>query len=297
MPAPPGRDNVLMSLASWNTLALALACAGLGWGAEPSAERILGSVSFYASFDSAVEGDRGGGVLQVSTRFNHETEKGRFVFEKGFDREVFRIVPGGVSGRALEAARTLPRNGRIFVPAAGNVAYRKVGWAGSASFWLKTDPNRMLKSFSDPVQLTERGALNGGIWCDFNDATPRDMRMGLFPAIPPGSKPVPESDPAAPLIWNRRVDFRAADWRHVAMTWENLDSGRADARGWLYVDGKLIGTMGPREIAMQWDLARTGIYIAVGYVGLMDELALFDRVLTPGEVNMLRARPGLLRGR
>ena len=276
----------------------ALGVVGRAWCAEPSAERIRGSVTFYASFDSAVVGDRGGGALRVSTRFKHETEKGRFVFEKGFDSGVFRILAGaGVSGGALEATRTLPRSGRIFVPASGNLAYRKGGWAGSASFWLKTDPNRMLKSYCDPLQITERGASNGGIWCDFNDATPRDMRMGLFPAVPPGGKPIPESNPAAPMIWNRRVDFRAADWHHVAMTWENLDSGRADARGALYVDGKLIGTMDPREIAMDWDLARAGIYFAVGYVGLMDELALFGRALTLEEVKMLTARPALLSGR
>ena len=287
-----------MPLARWSIFPLIFAAAGRAWSAEPSAERIRGSVTFYASFDSAVGGDRGGGALKVSTRFNHETEKGRFVFEEGFDAGVFRIVAGaGVSAGALEATRTLPRNGRIFVPALGNLAYRKGGWAGSASFWLNTDPNRMLKSYSDPLQITERGASNGAIWCDFNDATPRDMRMGLFPAVPPRGKPIPESDPAAPIIWNRRVDFRAGDWHHVAMSRENLDGGRADATGSLYVDCELIGTTGPREIAMHWNLARTGIYFAVGYIGLMDELALFDRALTPGEVKMLRARPGLLRGR
>jgi hypothetical protein len=295
--AEPTGDNVRMRFELWRRLAAAAVSITCVSAAEPLGEQIRRAVTLYASFDRAVEADRGG-TLEVSTRFRHETERDRFVFEKGFDHEAFRIAAGaGVSGGALEATRTLPRNGRIFIPAPGNIAYKKGGWSGSASFWLKTDANRMLKSFCDPLQITERGASNGGIWCDFNDATPRDMRMGLFPAVAPGAKPVAESDPAAPMVWNRNAQFRAEDWHHVAMVWENLDTGRADARGSLYVDGRLIGTLGPREIAMNWDIARTGIYFAVGYIGLMDELALFGRALEPREVRLLSARPALLAGK
>ena len=34
---------------------------------------------------------------------------------------------------------------------------------------------------------------------------------------------------------------------------------------------------------MGWDIEKTGIYISIGYIGLMDELALFDRALTAAE--------------
>src|SRR5262249_56248400 len=56
--------------------------------ADPAAVRK--AVSFYASFDDQVAGDLGGGGLALSTRTNHPTEKGQFVFEKGFDPKVFR---------------------------------------------------------------------------------------------------------------------------------------------------------------------------------------------------------------
>ena len=73
------------------------------------------AVTLYASFDSEVKGDFGGGELTLSTRFNHKTEKGVFVFEKGFPQKAFRIAPGkGISGGALEAVDVLPDNGRIF---------------------------------------------------------------------------------------------------------------------------------------------------------------------------------------
>jgi hypothetical protein len=155
-----------------------------------------------------------------------------------------------------------------------------------------------LKSgFCDPLQITQRGAGNGGIWVDFNDAKPRDMRMGTFPAVPAGGKPIPESDPSAPIIWFKRVGFKASDWHHVAMVWTGFDTGRKDARTALYVDGKLIGELKDREISMDWDLEKTGIYISVGYIGLFDELAVFNKALTPAEIMLLFKSPGLLTNR
>jgi hypothetical protein len=262
-------------------------------------DAIRQAVALRASFDEAVRADYGRGELSLSTRFNHETEKNRFVFEKGFDTTVFRVARNaGIVGGALEARDLLPRNGRIFFPAQGNIAYRRGGWAGSVSVWLKTDPNTMFKSgFCDPVQITERGASNGAIWVDFNNAKPRDMRMGAFPAVPGGGKALAESDSAAPIIWLKGVGFKASEWHHVVMTWTGFDTGRSDARAALYVDGKPIGELKDREIAMEWDLDKTGIYIAVGYIGLLDELAVFNRALTPAEITLLFRQPGLLANR
>jgi hypothetical protein len=264
--------------------------------AQQTDDRIRRAVTFYASFDETQSADFGGGELTASTRFNHPTEKGQFVFEKGFDAGVFRIAKGkGIHGGALEPVDVLPRNGRIFFPAKANLAYKKDGWSGSASFWLKTDPDTMLKTgFCDPLQITHKGASNGAIWQDFNNAKPRDLRMGTFPAVPEGGKAVPESDPSAPIVWVKGVGFKADDWHHIALVWENFDTGRNNGRTALYIDGKRIGGLKDREIAMEWDLERVGIYIVVAYIGLFDELALFDRALTAEEVGRLGADPGLL---
>src|SRR5262245_44132875 len=167
------------------------------------------AVTFYASFDEAPRGDFGGGGLTLSTRFNHPTAKGQFVFEKGFDAKVFRVARGkGIHGGALECTDVLPRNGRVCFPARGNLAYEKRGWGGTLSVWVNTDPNELLKTkFCDPVQITQKGANNGGIWFDFNDAKPRDLRMGVFPAAAAGQKLLAESDPDAPMVRVPRVAF------------------------------------------------------------------------------------------
>ena len=270
--------------------------------ANPSvgaAADLLKAVTFYASFDTAVRGDFGGGELTLSTRSNHKTEKGAFVFEKGFPEKAFRIAPGGgISGGALEAVDVLPNNGRIFFPAKGNIGYKKGGWSGTLSVWINHDPDTQLKTgFCDPVQITQKGAGNGGIWFDYNDAKPnRNLRMGTFPAIGEGRTPIQESREAfSPMVWVDKPGFKVGDWHHVALVWRNFDTGRNDASAALYIDGKLMGEIKKDyPISMDWDLNRVGIYIAVNYIGLMDELALFNQALTPEEIGVLRSQPAFL---
>jgi hypothetical protein len=253
------------------------------------------AATFYASFDEEVRGNAGGGELTPGTRFNHATQPGQFVFEKGIDRKVFRISKAGVAGGALEATDVLPRNGRIYFPAKGNIAYRPGGWGGAVSMWLNTDPNKLLKTkFCDPIQITQKGAGNGGLWVDFNDARPRDLRHGAFPAVPEGGKPIPEDASNAPLVKVKAIDWEAGAWHHVVLTWQNFDTGKPNAVSTLYIDGKQIGQIKDRPLAMDWDLEKTGIYFAVGYIGLLDELAVFGRPLTDDEVRSLHQRPDLL---
>jgi hypothetical protein len=259
-------------------------------------DQIRRAVTFYASFDEAVQGDFGGGAVTLSTRFNHPTEKGSFIFKKGFPAKVFRIAPGkGIHGGALEVTDVLPDNGRIFFPAKGNIAFKKGGWSGSVSVWINTDPNKLLKTpFCDPIQITQKGANNGGIWFDFNNARPRDLRMGTFPAVAEGEKPISEADPKAPMVRVPAIGFKAGDWHHVVLAWTNFDTGKANAQAVLYIDGKRIGAITNAPIAMRWKLEKAGIYVAVNFIGLLDELALFNRMLTPEEISRLHRTPGLL---
>ncbi len=252
------------------------------------------AVSFFASFDKSLTPEIGVGTL--STRFNAK-EAGKYVVEPGYDKAIFRIAKGkGIAGGGcLEAVDVLPNNGRIFFPMKANLAFKKGGWGGAFSLWINTDPNTLLKTtFCDPIQITQNGANNGGIWFDFNNSKPRDMRMGAFPAVPKGKVGAKESDADAPMVRVPKIGFKVGDWHHVVVSWANFDTGKADAISTLYVDGKKIGDVKDRPIAMDWDVEKAGIYVAVNYVGLIDEMALFNRAITSEEVARLHATPGLL---
>jgi len=260
-------------------------------------EELKKAVALYASFDEWPEADVGSGDPRFWTRLNDAKEKGKFVHTKGFDAMVFGINKKGVQGGCLEAKDVLPENGRIYFPAKGNIGYREGGWSGALSVWINTDPNTLLKTkFCDPIQITQKGANNGGIWFDFNDAKPRDMRHGVFTAVGEGEKPLTEEGDDAPMVRVPRVAFKQGEWRHIVLNWKNLDTGKKDAISQLYIDGKLIGEVKDRAIGMKWDMEKAGIYVAVNYIGLLDELAVFGRALSENEIASLHKTPGLLSG-
>lgn len=259
---------------------------------------IRAAATLYASFDEWPEADFGGGDLKFWTRTNDEKTKGKFLYEKGFDAAVFGVnKKKGIYGGCLETSGVLPDNGRIYFPAKKNIAYKADGWGGAVSMWINTDPNTLLKTkFCDPIQITQKGANNGGIWFDFNDAKPRDLRHGTFPAIAENEKGIGEDSPDAPMVRVPRVAFKQGEWRHVVLSWNNFDTGKKDAVSQLWIDGKLIGEVKDRAIAMKWDIEKTGIYLSINYIGLMDELGIFNRALTEAEIKELQKNPSLLAG-
>lgn len=256
------------------------------------------SLTFYASFDETLDADLANGSNRLHTRYGALDNPGGFRFEDGHPKDIFRVAPGqGVHGGALEALDVLPENGRIFFPAQNNLAYDARGWSGTVSFWIKTNPDTMLKTpFCDPIQITEKGATNGGLWIDFPDSDPRDLRLGAFQSEGDGRERIPESDPDAPLVVVSPVGFKETDWHHVLFTWSDFDSGTENAQALLYIDGKKQGEIGGRNITMGWDVGRAGIYVAVNYIGLLDELAVFSRRLSEEEISRLASDPAALAG-
>lgn len=140
---------------------------------EPKSDvaKIRDAITLYASFDERVAADFGGGQLDPRTRSDDPDAKGKYIMHHGYPKSAFAIDPrGGISGGALRATDVLPNRGRLYYPAAKNIGYRSDGWSGSASFWLKMNPDTMLKTpFCDPVQITQRRAGDGGLWIDFPD--------------------------------------------------------------------------------------------------------------------------------
>ncbi len=250
------------------------------------------AVSFYASFDESLTPEIG--VGPIMTRSGDPTDPKKFTFAPGYNKDIYKIVKKGIAGGCLDATDVLPNRGRFSYPVKGNLAFKKGGWGGACSMWINMNPAALKLTFCDPVQITQKGANNGGIWFDFNDAKPRDLRMGVFPAVPDGKTGAKESDADAPMVRVPKVAFKAGEWHHIVLSWDNFDTGKPNASATLYIDGKKIGDVKDRAIAMDWDIEKAGIYTAVGYTGLFDEMACFNRALTVAEVTALHKTPGLL---
>jgi hypothetical protein len=80
--------------------------------------------------------------------------------------------------------------------------------------------------------------------------------------------------------------FEKGNWTHVFVTWElnGSDIGRAK----LYFNGEYAGQSGPVREPFLWDTSKVTMRLGTGnYVGLMDDIALFNKALTPAEIKML----------
>jgi hypothetical protein len=55
----------------------------------------------------------------------------------------------------------------------------------------------------------------------------------------------------------------------------------------LYLDGKARGELSPRRQSFTWDPEQNAIALGLSYIGLLDELSIFDRALSGDEVGTL----------
>ena len=260
---------------------------------------IRAAVTFYASFDEEPRGDFGAGDRTLWTRADDPADKTRKVIRPGHDAGRVRVAPGaGVSGGALEIRALSADNAFVFFPAKGKLAVRAGGWGGAVSLWVKADLARIPETSPwDPFLVVEKNWNNGAVWCDFAPgAPPRDLRVGLFPAVPPDKVPPTLEEGEAIWLRSKAPSFKTNVWHHIAQVWGNFDSGKSDAWTACYLDGEPVGRVEGRDGTMNWNLDALRFPVGSGMVGFVDEVALFGRPLTGAEVARLARTADVLRG-
>src|SRR5262249_30367481 len=107
------------------------------------------------------------------------------------------------------------------------------------------------------------------------------FRLGVFGDIttwnPQNIPPDKNPDFRRRLVVVERPPFANGKWTHIAVTWSNLGGGQGVAK--LYLDGKPRGSAEGIREPFTVDVARNAIRLGVNYVGLFDEVAVFNRAL------------------
>lgn len=158
---------------------------------------------------------------------------------------------------------------------------------GTFSVKLKLDPDQDLSpGFCDPIQLTDKAYNDSAIWVDFTkDDKPRNFRLGVFGELkvwnPTNLEPDKNPKFNERLVIVKNPPFTRAQWTHIVITYTK---GSAS----LYLNGKLQGNSSPITEPFTWDLAQATIRLGVNYTGLMDDIAIYNRVLTPKEIAKLK---------
>ncbi len=254
---------------------------------DNSLSDLKAALTFYASFDKGVDADFAKGDTHLYTVPNR---KARDSAKVGLHKPDIRIATG--NGRYGDGLLFTERSkGNIYYPSKNNIAYSVTDWSGSISFWLSLDPATDLKpGYCDPIQITDVSYNDAAIWVDFTKENPRDFRLGVI-----GDREVWNPNPEGPdnenPIFNKRLTgvksppFGKGQWTHILINFSNLNTPKGQAS--LYMNSELKGTRSNITTPFTWDLELSNIYIGLGYIGLMDELSIFNRVLTDKEIKTL----------
>jgi len=258
---------------------------------------LLDGLIFHAPFDGRADATlaTGDGRIYTARPSRDPTDS-----KPGLNAE--EVVIGSGKGRYGDALHFLKKSRKmVFFYGDKNTGYRAKDWNGSISMWLSLDPADLKQQFSDPVQVTDKKYNDAAFWVDFTkDDTPPHFRMGVFPDSnvwnPEALKQdkIPESE--LPIVRVKQQHFGRDRWTHVVMTFSGFNTDGIGGTARLYINGDLQGTVKDRRQVFTWDLSKATIRLGLGYVGLLDELTIFNRALNANEVQMLYELPTGLSG-
>lgn len=250
------------------------------------------ALSFHASFDhgSAADFARGDSQIYTAPKYDQLDQT-----SPGIDDPDVSIQDNaGRIGSALKFSRSYRR--ALFYRSEKNLDYSTEDWAGTISFWLNLDPDEDLEpGYCDPIQITDSAYNDAALWVDFSKDPPRDFRLGVFGDLevwnPQKISPNDNPDFNNRLVAVTNPPFERGDWTHIVITYSGLNS-LAGGRASLFLDGEYRGAAQGILEPFTWDLSASTIRLGINYVGLFDELAVFDRALSDEEVQTLHQLEG-----
>jgi len=153
---------------------------------------------------------------------------------------------------------------------------------------LRLDPNKALApSYCDPICITDVRYNDAALWVDFTDHDPRKFRLGAMGDLDVWNPKNENNEPG----WNKRtviVDeppFQTKEWTHVAITFSEVNTTNSEFK--LYLDGEFQGVVKDINDPFTWEAENGKIMLGLGYIGFMDELAVFDKPLSAEEVQFI----------
>ena len=260
---------------------------------EPGADALRAGLSaaltFHASFERGSDADFALGDKQIYTATVQDDQK-VVALTPGLGDPPLAIVEGqGKYSAAL--AFTQERSHVVVYKAEHNLDYAPEKFCGTLSLWMRLDPAEIPGQYSDPVQLTDKDFSDACIWVDFtkND-TPSDFRLGVFGDLSEWDV-TNQRAKSSEFFWRlakiAEPPFAKDQWTHVVVTWDGLNNSQ-QGRARLYFNADYQGATGVIRERFTWDPSQASIRLGLGhYVGLFDDLALFNVPLTPEEVRVL----------
>jgi hypothetical protein len=248
----------------------------------------------HASFDHGLDADFAAGDAKLYTAPNGNRNEAKAGLPEG---DLVQHQKGtDKHGGALRFTKKMKPV--VFFKGDKNLGYRTKDWNGALSVWLRLDPDKDLEpGYCDPLQFVAQGWGEGNMFIEFSkDHTPRHFRYALLPVTkhwnPTGAKWEEIPDAERPMAAIHKPPFASDRWTHVVFCFGNVNSGKKDAWGKMYLNGEYIGEFKGFDGVFNWDVSQSALTLGLSYIGMLDDLAVFNRPLTEAEVKAIYDAPG-----
>lgn len=208
--------------------------------------------------------------------------------QRGLAAGVHELTGSGKWGNALRFVQKAEP--LLFFKSEQNINHTPQNWSGTISFWLKVNPETELApGFTDPIQITDTRYDDASIWVDFTRESPRVFRLGIL-----GDRTSWHQDTvqtSARIEYEKRLipvtdpPFDNTKWTHIVIVYKAL--GTSESAYELFLDGVSQGKQEGIDDPFNWEAQKSNIYLGIGFIGLLDELAIFDRPLSMKEITQL----------
>lgn len=250
-----------------------------------SSSELSTALTLHASFDQTLDADfsRGDRTCYV--------QNGKELHRANQRDDAVLIPEGGRFGGALHFP-----NKSDFRPVFrddGVLGYNNSDWSASVSIWLRLDPDKdLVPGYCDPVQIVGNDSKQGYVFLEFSkDETPRFFRYAIRPLFdiwnPDNVAWAEIPFDKRPMVQVARPPFSRETWTHVVFTLQNVNDQEEPQLGRLYINGQLQGSIENWDLTFGWEPSQVLLVLAAAYVGSIDDLAVFNRVLTMDEVQQI----------
>jgi hypothetical protein len=277
-----------MNLRYLSFLTAALLLSATAGFAADNLKSLRDALTHHVSFDRTLDADFSRGDAKAHTAGS--APKGQPAVQMS---DVITIAPGaGKFGGALQVTKKNPF--RPYYNGPGVLDYKAANWSGSVSIWLRLTPDEDLEpGYCDPVQIVGGDNKKGFMFLEWSkDEKPREFRYAIRPLVelwnPQNKDWAKMTDAERPAVNLKTAPFSRTKWTHALFTFDRLNAGKAGV-GKLYLDGKPMGTIKGWDLTLGWEPEKVQLVLGAAYVGLMDDLAVFNRALTDAEVKQVYA--------
>lgn len=279
-----------------STFCLLVALFGmLDYATAQDASHINDHLLFLSTFDDTTDVNLFGPDNDAGWIYTAESTKRVKVLMNDRCAEVSIDKAAGKIGDCLTfAAKT---ESVLFYQASPNLAAPCSNWAGTLSFWLKPDPERLGIEDCYPVQLSDGDWNHGGFFVRFPGKRLSTFEFGAVSASDSAEAAI---DPGDVGLDQRFVTAVAREripndqWTMVTLTFESVNPEGNDASlVKFYLNGQLVGQIQP-SLRIKWmdpvaskAVRDAAVFLGIRYVGGIDDLRIYEKALPRQRIQML----------